>query len=293
MAFSPCLVAVVMVLAAAPFITPVAAELIELSYTYNVDAPTSPRLRQFKQEVVQRGLVRKNLWIELYNFCTSEHSGTHIDAPRHNNENGSTVEEITIDRLWRRPAVMVDVAKIIKSKRNINYEVSQKDLMDWEKKHGVIPDGAIVFIHTGWSKMVQSRSKYTGLDRNNKLNFPGLGKEAAEWLANHGSNNSHSTGIVGVGIDTLSLDIGQSVLMPAHATLFAANIYGLENVANLTRLPAVGSYVTVMPMRIGGGSGAPARIIAEVGEGPMSPAPTHRPLLTALVLPLLVVLRVL
>lgn len=68
--------------------------------------------------------------------------------------------------------------------------------------------------------------------------FPwaGLGGEAAEWLVNHGQNNSHSTGIIGVGIDTLSLDVGQSVQMPAHITLFASNIYGVENVANLDKV---------------------------------------------------------
>ncbi|MPC43137.1 hypothetical protein E2C01_036774 [Portunus trituberculatus] len=119
----------------------------------------------------------------------------------------------------------------------------------------------------------------------------GIGKGGAEWLANHGKNNSHNTGIVGVGIDTLSLDKGQSVRMPAHVALFAGNIYGLENVANLDKLPPVGSYVTVMPIRVKGGTGAPARIIAEVGEDHSALASTLRPLLTCLLLPLILALR--
>lgn len=288
MGVSPRLVVVVV---AATLLPLAASELIELSYTFNDDAPTSPRLRQFKQELVRKGRNKINLWVELYDICTSEHAGTHIDAPRHNSENGWTLEAIPTSRLWRIPAVVVDVSKTIKEKRLKNYEVNQKDLIDWEAQHGVIPDGALVFIHTGWGKMVRNYWSYAGLDQNNNLNFPGIGKGGAEWLANHGKNNSHTIGIVGVGIDTLSLDKGQSVRMPAHAALFAGNIYGLENVANLDKLPTVGSYVTVMPLRIKGGTGAPARIIAEVGQGSSALASTLRPLLTGLLLPFILALR--
>lgn len=69
--------------------------------------------------------------------------------------------------------MVVDVTKAIKDTRMKNYEVKLKDLTDWEEKHGVIPDGAIVFIHTGWGKMVNNYWSYAGLDENNKLNFPG------------------------------------------------------------------------------------------------------------------------
>lgn len=289
MGVSPRLMVVVAV--AATLLPFAASELVELSYTYNDDAPTSPRLREFEHDLVRKGKNKINLWVELYEICASEHAGTHINAPRHNNEHGWTVEAIPTSRLWRIPAVVIDVSKTIQQKRLKNYEVNQKDLTDWEKQHGIIPDGALVFIHTGWGRMVNNKWSYAGLDQNNNLNFPGIGKGGAEWLANHGKNNSHTTGIVGVGIDTLSLDKGQSVRMPAHAALFASNIYGLENVANLDKLPAVGSYVTVMPMRIKGGTGAPARIIAEVGEGPTGLAPTLRPLLTGLLLPLILALR--
>ncbi|KAK8397603.1 hypothetical protein O3P69_004409 [Scylla paramamosain] len=276
MGVSPRLVVVVV---AATLLPLAASELIELSYTFNDDAPTSPRLRQFKQELVRKGRNKINLWVELYDICTSEHAGTHIDAPRHNSENGWTLEAIPTSRLWRIPAVVVDVSKIIKEKRLKNYEVNQKGL-----------DG-LGSATRSWGKMVRNYWSYAGLDQNNNLNFPGIGKGGAEWLANHGKNNSHTIGIVGVGIDTLSLDKGQSVRMPAHAALFAGNIYGLENVANLDKLPTVGSYVTVMPLRIKGGTGAPARIIAEVGQGSSALASTLRPLLTGLLLPFILALR--
>lgn len=67
--------------------------------------------------------------------------------------------------------------KVIEKSHEKNYEVTPKDLTDWEVEHGVIPDGALVFIHTGWGKMVNNWS-YTGLDENNKLNFPGNERES-------------------------------------------------------------------------------------------------------------------
>lgn len=74
-------------------------------------------------------------------------------------------------------AVVVDVAKVIQDTRLKNYELKQEDLTNWEEEHGVIPDGALVFIHTGWGKMVKNYWSYAGLDQHNNLNFPGN-----EWM---------------------------------------------------------------------------------------------------------------
>lgn len=271
-------------------VTATSAELFDLSYTFNENAPTSPKFSAFRQELQRSGRNKLGIWVEVHSFCSSEHSGTHINAPRHHYETGWAVNDIPNARLWRVPGVVVDVSKRISQSRNKNYEVTVRDLEAWEREHGVIPDRALVFIHTGWGKMVNNSGAYTGVDPLNNLNFPGVGKGAAEWLVKHGSDHGHDTGVVGVGIDTLSLDKGVSVRFPAQVKLFQSNIYGVENVANLDKLPESGFYVTVMPMKIGGGSGAPARVIAEVDEGPgpnnASPTPSTLllpPLLTATV----------
>jgi kynurenine formamidase len=67
-----------------------------------------------------------------------------------------------------------------------------------------------------------------------------------------------------VGLDTPSIDYGQSRTYPAHRVLFAANIPAFENLANLERLPRSGSFVVALPMKIKGGSGGPLRIVAAV-----------------------------
>ncbi|KAK7084621.1 hypothetical protein SK128_001816, partial [Halocaridina rubra] len=149
------------------------AELLELSYTYNNDAPTSPKLTQFTHKIIKKGLNKFGIWVELNEFCTSEHAGTHLDAPVHFAEHGWAVEAIPTKRLWRVPAVVIDVSRQIKFSGQMNYEVKVKDLEDWEAAHGVIPDGCLVIIRTGWGAKSKNIRDYSGLDQHNKNNFPG------------------------------------------------------------------------------------------------------------------------
>ena len=65
-----------------------------------------------------------------------------------------------------------------------------------------------------------------------------------------------------VGIDTASLDYGQSSLFETHRILYDRNIPGLENLSNLDRLPARGATLIALPMKIAGGSGGPLRAVA-------------------------------
>ena len=88
-----------------------------------------------------------------------------------------------------------------------------------------------------------------------KLHFPGLHPQAAAWLV---ANRS----IAAIGIDTASIDYGQSTLFESHRALFAKDIPAFENLASLERLPARGAHVIALPMKIAGGSGAPLRVIA-------------------------------
>ena len=64
--------------------------------------------------------------------------------------------------------------------------------------------------------------------------------------------------ITAIGVDTLSLDVGESTTFDVHVTLLGADKYGLENVANLPLLPSRGA--TVFPWEEG--SGGPCRLIA-------------------------------
>ncbi|XP_042886133.1 isatin hydrolase-like [Penaeus japonicus] len=242
------------------------SDLLELSYTYNVDAPTSPKLTPFTFKVIKKGYNDFGAWVELNEFCSSEHSGTHLDAPVHFAKDRWSVADIPLDRLWRVPAVVIDVSEAIERSGLIDYPIKAEDLEAFEKVHGVIPDHTVVLVRTGWGLKSGDLQEYSNVDETNTNHFPGLSEEAATWLATHGERHGHTTGIVGVGVDTISVDVGNSTRYSAHVAMYSRNIFGLENVANMHKLPASGFHLTILPMRIGGGSGAPARIIAEFDQ---------------------------
>jgi kynurenine formamidase len=192
-----------------------------------------------------------------YAFSAAEHGGTHLDAPLHFAEGRLATDEIPLSGLIG-PAAVVDVS----DRADPDYLVSVADLTGWESEHGELPNGGILMLRTGWGARWDDRTAYlgtslTGPEAVAELHFPGLSAEAAEWLV-------ANRGIVAVGIDTPSIDRGQSTDFRAHVILYADNISGFENVANLDLLPATGSYVVAMPMKIEGGSGGPLRIVAFV-----------------------------
>ncbi|XP_050713058.1 isatin hydrolase-like isoform X3 [Eriocheir sinensis] len=213
--------------------------------------------------------------VVLNEFCTSEHSGTHVDAPIHFARDTWALDEIPLEHMWRVPGVLIDVSQAAAASKERNYAIPVEELEAWENRYGVIPDFSVVLLRTGWGAKSHDIADYSGLDAERKNNFPGLSEEAATWLATHGSRHGHVTGVVGVGIDTISVDVGNSTHYKAHNALYSRNLYGMENMNNLDKLPPHNFLVTVMPMRIGGGSGAPARIIAEMSDEPVG-MPMHR-----------------
>ena len=92
-----------------------------------------------------------------------------------------------------------------------------------------------------------------------ELHFPGLDPEAARWL-------TENRRVGAIGLDTPSIDFGQSSVFMSHRILFKHNIPVFENVARLSNLPALGSFVIALPMKIKKGSGGPLRIVAFVPD---------------------------
>ena len=211
----------------------------------------------FQLEELAFGPTEGGWFYASYRFSSAEHGGTHLDAPIHFAEGRRTSDQIPLSDLIG-PAVVVDVTVEITP----DYLVSVDDLTGWEEVNGAIPDGAILLIRTGWADRWSDRMAYLGTDLTGEgavaeLHFPGIGAEAAQWLVDNRT-------ITAVGIDTPSIDRGQSTDFRAHVIFYAENIVGFENVANLEALPITGSYVVALPMKIQGGSGGPLRIVAFV-----------------------------
>jgi kynurenine formamidase len=213
----------------------------------------------FKLDTQFNGITPRGFYYSSNAYCSPEHGGTHLDAPIHFAKGKWSVDEIPMERLMG-DAVMIDVSA--KTNNNPDYQVSIEDIIEWEKQNGKIPVQSILLIRTGWSVFYNDVEKYLGTAQKGdsavkKLHFPSIHPALAEWILENRT-------IKAVGVDCPSVDFGQSTDFRTHQLFYAQNIPGFENLTNLDKLPAKGSYVIALPMKIKGGSGAPLRIIARV-----------------------------
>ena len=233
--------------------------LVDLTYSFDSTTVYWPTASGFTLRVDAKGWQDGGFYYEANSFEAAEHGGTHLDAPVHFAEGQWASEAIPLDRLIG-PGVVIDVSDRALADRD--YQVSVADFEAWENEHGPLPDGTIVLLRTGSGQYWPDRTRYMGTNESGpdavaKLHFPGLHPAAAEWLREQ--RQVHA-----IGIDTPSIDFGQSQTFEAHQILFAGNIPVFENVANLEALPLVNFTVIALPMKIAGGSGAPLRIIGVV-----------------------------
>ena len=230
---------------------------IDLRYVYSEETLYWPTEDGFQLEELAYGETEAGYFYSSYKISTAEHGGTHLDAPIHFSRGGMSAEQIPLDRLIA-PAVVVDVA----ARATPDYLIDVGDLEEWERTHGRIPDGAILLLRTGWGQRWPDRLGYLGTERTGpeavaELHFPGIHPEAARWITDQRN-------VAAVGIDTPSIDYGQSTGFEAHVIIYGSDIPGFENVANLQEIPEVGAFVVALPMKVAGGSGGPLRIVAFV-----------------------------
>ncbi len=247
-----------------------AGRVVDLTHAFDQDTITWPTESGFELERGSEGVTEAGYYYVANRFRSPEHGGTHLDAPIHFHANRWHVDEIPLDRLLGH-GILVDMAAACASDRD--YRVSVRDLQEWEARHGPMARGNILLLRTGFGRHWSDRERYMGTKARGaeavaELHFPGLHPEAARWLV-------EERGIGAVGLDTPSIDFGQSKLFQSHVVLFEANVPVFENLANLDRLPETGFQVIALPMKIRGGSGAPLRIVAILagGEGRDSARP--------------------
>ena len=246
------------------FVVPVMAQkpfpsgrVVDLTHPFDSTTVYWPTAQPFKLETDFEGVTDKGYFYSAYRYSAAEHGGTHLDSPVHFAKGHYSVDQIPLEQLMGA-AVIVDVTS--QCAGNPDYLVTVADFENWEKRNGRIGPGTIVFLRTGYGKYYPDLKKYLGTDERGadavpKLHFPGLDPAAARWLTQNRT-------IKAIGLDTASIDRGQSTLFESHRILFDKNIPAFENVANLDQLPLKGFSVIALPMKIKGGSGGPLRIIA-------------------------------
>lgn len=233
---------------------------VDLTYAFDSATlywPNNPT--GFEHSTDSKGRTPSGYYYSSYSIKTPEHGGTHLDAPIHFAENGLTVDQLPLENLTGN-AIVIDVST--NALKDRDYQITIADVEEWELEHGEIKPNTIILFKTGYGQFYPDREKYfgtvkKGVDAISELHFPGVHPETTQWLV-------EKRNIKAMGLDTPSIDYGQSKDFRTHQILMGSNRPGFENVASLDRLPPKGLYVVALPMKIGKGSGGPLRIIAQV-----------------------------
>jgi len=231
-----------------PLMAQAAGRVVDMTHTYDGAFPTfdgNPGI------VFDPAVKFADSGYQLWKLTIFEHTGTHIDAPLHFAESGTSVDALPPERLVC-PLCIVDITA--KAAEDANAMVEPADIEAYVSANGDIPAGACVAMHSGWSAKVGDQSY-----RNNPegaFAFPGFSKAATDMLA--------GLDVASIAVDTLSLDPGNSADFAVHFSWLPGGRYGIENVAGLDQLPAKGATVFVGAPKHRGGTGGPARVMAVV-----------------------------
>jgi len=239
-------------------------EVIDLTAPLSSSTPTLQLPPQFGQtakfefEEISRYDERGPAWY-WNNFRTGEHTGTHFDAPKHwiTGQDGEDVASAPPRRLVG-PAAVLDFSE--QAAANPDFLLEVDDVRAWESEHGPLPEGGWLLYRTGWDARSASQEAFLNADEDGP-HTPGMSVECAHWLA-------EQSPVVGLGVETVGTDAGAAAgfdpMFPCHTLMHGAGKYGLTQLQSLADLPATGAILVVSPLKIVGGSGSPARVLALV-----------------------------
>ena len=221
--------------------------IVDLTHVLHEQMPFWPGTGTFDIE----RLADYGVGYRMHRFSMWENNGTHIDAPAHFIEGGSSVNEMDLNDLVL-PVAVIDARE--QAAQDPDYRLSVEDVLAWEQRNGSVLPGSLAVMNTGWHKKFSNPEAYVNQDEDGVLHFPGFSAAAAELLVERG--------VAGIGIDTLSLDPGNDPGFPVHKVILGAGRFQVENMDNLDALPATGAVAVIGVLPVKGASQAPARIFA-------------------------------
>ena len=240
--------------AASPVATPTAlgrlcgaSTIVDLSHTYGPDFPMYPGAQAMQINVLvtlDQGFFKNELILD-------EHTGTHMDAPTHFVEDADYASDLPVGN-FVAPLAVLDISA--RAANDPDTQVTPDDILAWESQYGPLPAGAFVAMNSGWASRVNDADTFLNQDASDVPHFPGFHPDAALLV--------NERNIVGLGVDTVSLDFGAATVFDTHLTLLGAAKYGIENLANLDEAPPSGATVIIGGPKHETSSGGPTRVYA-------------------------------
>ncbi len=193
-------------------------------------------------------------------FCAERYShigqwGTHCDPPVHFHKGMKTIDAIPLKEMIL-PLAVIDVHQEVT--KNPDFILTLKDLKEWERRNGTIPEGAFVAMRTDWSRRWPDASAMSNHDGKGVAHYPGWSVEVLKYLY-------EDRKITASGHETTDTDPGiitSKDSYPAESYLLSTNHYQIELLANLDQLPETGAMVICTFPKPKNGTGFPARVFA-------------------------------
>lgn len=230
-------------------ISDIRPRIVDLTHYLDSSSPVWPGNEPFTAEPVKT-FEADGFYQQKVSFW--EHTGTHIDAPIHFIEDGMTSGAIDIGLLFA-PLAVIDISA--RAAEDADTALTVDDILAYESVYGELPVGALVAMNSGWSSKWTDPDAFVNQDEDGVQHYPGFHPDAAEFLVTERD-------IVGIAVDTLSQDPGNSTDFGTHITILGAGKYGIEGMNNLGAVDLEGATVFVGAPSWEGSSGGPSRIIA-------------------------------
>lgn len=178
-----------------------------------------------------------------YDLSTDQ-LGTQLDPPAHWAPEYPSIDELPATYTLRPLVVISIVAQV---KKDPGYQMKVADILAWEKRHGRIPAGSVVFIRSDWSKEWPDPALAT------RTQFPGVTLDALKFLhlKRHILFHGHE-----------ALDTDTTPTLEGEAWLMHHGYAQAEGVANLDKVPETGALVAIGYPKFKGGTGGYARYVA-------------------------------
>ncbi len=173
-------------------------------------------------------------------FTLSSHTGTHVDLPSHILSEGSSLDDLNLDRFTGN-GIAIDVSskagKLIQKEAFYGFEP-------------LIGTCDFLLLYSGWSRYWGSPDYYCG--------YPVLAPDAALWLT--------GVNLKGLGVDMISVDAPDSIDFSIHRRLLQSGILLIENLSDLFPLLNSPFNFFCFPLKIVHAEAAPVRAVAMVSD---------------------------